>query len=199
MTGEIDEARELIGRARERFHELGLVLREHNTALGVAQIDLHAGDPFAAERTLRESCAALEALGETGYLSTQLAFLAVIVSLVGDPEEALALAERSRELTAHGDVLWTAYWCTSRAHAYARLGRHDEALPLVQQAVELVAQSDDPHTLATVKGEAAAVLLLGGERTEARRLLEEALALHEAKGCVPCAARTRGQLAELAA
>jgi class 3 adenylate cyclase/tetratricopeptide (TPR) repeat protein len=198
MTGDVGRALETIDRARDRFHELGLVLLRENAALGVAQIQLHGGDPLAAERTLRASTTALEQFGETGYLSTQLAFLASVVAIVGSPDEALEIADRSQALTAHGDVLQQAFWNAARARAFSRLGRHEEATPLVEEAVAMVAAaSDDPHTLALLKGEAADVLAAAGRIDDARRELEEALALHERKGCVPCIGRTRWQLGEL--
>ncbi len=74
MEGRFDRARELLGSSEAAFEELGLTL---NSAVShhAATVELLAGDPAAAERTLRKGYATLEEMGDRALLSTTAAFL----------------------------------------------------------------------------------------------------------------------------
>src|SRR5207248_6295259 len=76
MRGDFDEGRLLLERARGIYLELGLLVWYHGCALMPGMLEEWAGDLEAAERFYRESCVGLQALGETGYLSTHAGQLA---------------------------------------------------------------------------------------------------------------------------
>src|SRR2546427_3537025 len=70
MVGNFDRARELTRDATARFEELGQQLFLAGTGMHTCAIEMLAGDPEAAAREGIKSSAALEAIGERGWLST---------------------------------------------------------------------------------------------------------------------------------
>ena len=74
MQGRFEEARELLATSEAAFEELGLTLSSA-VSHHAATVELLAGDPVAAERSLRRGYAALEEMGDTALLSTTAAFL----------------------------------------------------------------------------------------------------------------------------
>jgi tetratricopeptide (TPR) repeat protein len=99
MAGEWDEARELLGRARALYEELG---RTPSLSATCAPIEARAarlqGELDEAASLLRASCETLRAQGDTFHIATQAAELADALLELGERDEAetwLARAERS--------------------------------------------------------------------------------------------------------
>ena len=109
MEGRFDRARELLGSSEAAFEELGLTL---NSAVShhAATVELLAGDPAAAERTLRRGYATLEEMGDRALLSTTAAFLGQALLAQGRADEAEELAATSAELAADDDLITQAMW-----------------------------------------------------------------------------------------
>ena len=67
MQERFDEARELVGRARAIFEDLGLRLRSMFVSETAGAIEMLAGDPAAAEREFRAGFDAAIEMGEQGF------------------------------------------------------------------------------------------------------------------------------------
>jgi tetratricopeptide (TPR) repeat protein len=197
LIGDADEARRIIRRGRAAFYELGSVITAEGAAVAEAYVEVHAGQLEAAEGVLRSACEALEAIGDTAYLSVQQGLRAWILARLGRVDEALQLSERSRE-TAVGLVPHV-YWRRARAFALSTLGQHEEAVRLAREALEVLAATEDPHTRAEILENLAEIEALAGGLEEARGALQDALATFERKGCVVCTRRTRERLHALRA
>ena len=70
MCGRFDQARAIGADARQHLAEVGHRLFLANLAQSTGHVEELAGDLDAAEREYARSCADLEALGESAYLST---------------------------------------------------------------------------------------------------------------------------------
>ena len=127
LEGRFDEARELHGRGRRIFEELGHTVGVAGSTTVSGPIELLAGDPAAAERELRAGYDAFEAMGETGILSTLAALLAEAVLAQGRDAEAEELTRASERAAAADDAASQIAWRTVRALALpARRGRRSD-------------------------------------------------------------------------
>ncbi|MFL6016976.1 MAG: BTAD domain-containing putative transcriptional regulator [Gaiellaceae bacterium] len=195
MGGDFDGARELAGRGRAILDDLGTNVLAASTIS--SEIEMLAGDPAAAERDLRRDFDALTELGETYLRSTVAGDLAQAVYLQGRHDEALDLATVAEELAAEDDVISQAFWRSVRAKVLAQRARADEALPLAEQAVDLIRGTDSPVTLARTLVDLAEVQSLGDRSEDAYSALAEAAALLERKENVVAAQRAAERLEAL--
>jgi class 3 adenylate cyclase/tetratricopeptide (TPR) repeat protein len=203
MNGELDAARALLHRSRALLHDLGQGVYAASTGIDLARVELHGDDFAAAQREVQADCDFLAAKGETYFLSTMAALLARLVrDRNGDPsndDEALALCATAERATAADDVESQALWRMVRAPIIARAGDGVAAEALARSAVELARRTEAPLLQADALGELADVLRLAGRAADARRAIDEALALYRAKGnrvAVQRAAVWRRQLAD---
>ena len=88
MSGELDEGRRIIRRARATFAEFGLTLTAVATARDEALVERYAGDAAAVERVLRPACDELRRAGEIGSLSMEIGELAEALYELGRYDEA---------------------------------------------------------------------------------------------------------------
>jgi tetratricopeptide (TPR) repeat protein len=190
MNGDFDQARSSYRRGRAMLRELGQGLNAAANGIDVLQVELLAGDLAGAEREVMADLAFLEGAGETFYLSTMAALLSRVVRDQGRDEDALAISRRAEEATASDDVESLALWQSTRAPILARAGRIAEAESLARSAVELSLKSDAPQMQADSLSELAAVLMQANQPEEARRVIERAISIYQAKGDVVSAARS---------
>ena len=169
------------------------------TATAAGQVELIAGDPAAAERVLTQGCQALRAMGERGYLSTQLAMLAEAVYAQGRLAEAQQLTEEAEAAAMPGDVDTQARWRATRAKLLARQGQFAAAQELASEALALAAATSYAALQAHVLMASAEVSQLAGAPGEAEASLRQALRIYEDGRAVALADRTRAALASLAA
>ena len=144
MNGHFDLARSLLATSNGVFEDLGLTLNaatSHNEAL----IEMLAGDPAAAETSLRSGFEALKQMGEQAFLSTTAAFLARAVFAQGRVDEAEELAQLSAQLAAPGDLLTQVLWRGVQARVLARRGRLEDAEALAREAVALAGADGLPR------------------------------------------------------
>jgi class 3 adenylate cyclase/tetratricopeptide (TPR) repeat protein len=197
MEGRFDYARELLAVSSAVFEELGLTL---TTAAGHdrAFVDLLAGDPVAAEQSLRAGYSKLEQMGETNLLSTSAAYLAQTLLAQGRDDEAEEFARQSDELATADDLLTQILWRGVLARTLAGRDRLDEAEGLAREAVELAERTD----FISHKGDAlvnlAVVLSRAGHLEQARAALADALRLYQQKGNTAAADKARAELAAVA-
>jgi tetratricopeptide (TPR) repeat protein len=194
MEGRFDQARELLAASDAAYEEMGLSL---STAVShhAAMVELLAGDPAAAERSLRKGYAVLEEMGDKALLSTTAAFLGQAVLAQGRDDDAERAADLSAELAAEDDVLTQAVWRGVRATVLARRGGLAEAERLARQAVALAERTDLVNHQAETLAVLGAVLGLRGRHDDSQAALREALRLYEQKGNLMAAMEVRADLA----
>ena len=197
MQGHLDSARELMAQARALAQELGLeVLLAAGIAPSMAEVELLAGDPAAAERELRPACEALERMGNWGNLAVLAPRLAEALFAQGRDEEAMRLTELTERITNAWDAEPQIAWRRLRAKLLARGGDVEGAERLARDATALAARTDYLDERAKAVADLAEVLRLAGRQLESAAALEEAIGLHERKGNVLAAETLRGLLAE---
>jgi predicted ATPase/class 3 adenylate cyclase/DNA-binding winged helix-turn-helix (wHTH) protein len=196
MEGRFERARELLAASNSAFEELGLTLTlavSHHTAM----VELLAGDPTAAERSLRRAYGPLEQMGDKAMLSTTAALLAQALLAQHRDEEAERYAELSEELAAPDDLITQVLWRGVRARILAGRGNTHDAWRLARQAVALSERSDFINDRGDALVELAIVHRHAGHLEHSRAAMAEALQLYERKGNAVAAERARAELAEL--
>jgi class 3 adenylate cyclase/tetratricopeptide (TPR) repeat protein len=199
MAGDFDAAREYAEEAQRLFGELGMRLAGHAFSMTRGRIELMAGRPDEAERLVRPSAEALEALGEVSYLSTVLTVLAEAVYDQGRYAEVETLAARACELGAEDDVAAQAPARAVMAKALARSGRFEDAKELAREAVSLSASTDILTFRGDMEAALAEVLALCGETEAADAARRTAIETYELKGNVAGASSLRERLERIAA
>jgi tetratricopeptide (TPR) repeat protein len=198
MDGRFDRARELLATSHAAFEELGLTLSSAVSHTAAGTVELLAGDPVAAERSLRTGYSALEELGERNLLSTTVALLAQALLAQQHDQEAERFADLSEELAATDDLITQVLWRGARSRSLARRGLIDEAERLAREAVALAQRSDFVNDRGDALVELALVQRQAGHLDDARAALAEGLRLYELKGNVVAAERAKAELAALA-
>ncbi len=154
MQGRFDEARESAARAAHIFTEEQNAPRlVRFVERSLAQIELLAGDPAAAEEHLRALLAMAQDSGERWHLAPAAARLATVLCVQGRPDHAAEFASLSaRQAPAEG-VEAQALSRVARSEVRSSTGDHDHAVELAREAVELV-----PDTMPNLLGEALRTL-----------------------------------------
>jgi predicted ATPase/class 3 adenylate cyclase/DNA-binding SARP family transcriptional activator len=193
MQGSFELARELLASSRAAFEELGLTL---NSAVShhAATVELLAGDPAAAEGSLRRGYATLEAMGDRAVLSTTAALLGRAVLDQDRTEEAEELAKISAELAADEDLSTQILWRGVRARTLVQCGAPDEAENLAREAVAFAQRTDFLNTRADAVADLGIVLQGLRRAADARAAFEDAVRLYESKGNLVAAERVRAEL-----
>jgi tetratricopeptide (TPR) repeat protein len=198
MQGDFDAARGSSARALALIEEFGMTLARGIYAIDVGLAELLAGDLDRSERELRRGHELLAAIGDTGVRSSVDAVLSDVLFLLGRDDEALEFAEASRAAASVDDLDSQPRWRGARARVLSRRGDHDQALELVHEALSLLEPTDfvgQHGYVCDVHGE---VLAASGRLDEAAEAIRRAIALHEQKGNVVSAARSRAVLSRLA-
>ena len=190
--GRFDEARGLIAQARSLCREVGLTLWEAGPLTQMAGVvELLAGDAAAAETVLQTGAHKLREMGQAGWLSTVLAWLAEAVYLQGRADQAYELSEECEQLAEGGDVFSRVLWRSVRARVLADRGRTADAEQLSREAVTLADETDSLALQADARLGLTHVLRSLGRRGPAERTFAEAIDLYQRKGAVAAIARAR--------
>ena len=185
MQGAFDHARTLVVRARALLEELGLEMDAARVGLEGWRVEMLAGDLDAAERELRSSYDALDAVGERWLLPTVAGHLAQTLLAQGAPlEEVESLTDRARTLAADVDVASQALWRGTLARTLARRASYGEAEELIREALDLLAPTDATMYQLDAYLDLGEVLSATGRTSEAREAYLAARALAELKGGV---------------
>jgi tetratricopeptide (TPR) repeat protein len=198
MQGRFDEAREILRIARATFEEIGATLLAFTNSFIAGPLELWAGDPLAAERELRESCEALEGMGERAWLCSLETFLAEALYQQGRFDEAEEWARRADETAGKDDLGAQADLQAIQAKVLAQRGEFEAGVRLAHEAVEISARTSQPDHEGDTYYDLAEVLRLAGRPDEAVKALQEALRHWEAKGNLVSAAKARASIRELA-
>ena len=192
------DARAAYTRSRSEFTRAGAKLDWAMSAIPAGMTELIAGDFGAAEQILRHGAEAFQAMGERGYRSTAVAFLAEALYAQGRLDEAQRLTEDAEALAGAGDVISQAQWRATRAKLLARRGEFGAAVRLADEALaQIPAMSVDPLLGETLTAKAE-VLRLAGAPGDAETSLRRALQLFEDRRMTPRAEQARDLLASLA-
>jgi len=153
------------------------------------------GDIPAALEAARMEAARLAAMSETGTRSTMVAFQAWLLALIGEAEQAVAMAEEARKIGAVDDAVTQIIWRAAAGMAQGQLGRLDEADRLTAEAVEVAAHTDSLSSADAWEARARVLAMLG-RRPEMLDAAAKARELHVAKGSVNFVRRLDRFLAE---
>jgi tetratricopeptide (TPR) repeat protein len=193
MLDRIEEAWAVALPAGERLRELAYA----TCGAWLAEIAILAGDYETAASHLREACDALEAIGNTGELSSYAPMLGRVLCALGRYDEAEPLAQSGRELGHHEDSMTQQTWRQTQALVHSARGKHAEAERLAREAVDFSLRTDSPLRQGEALSDLAEVLEAAGRRDEATATLSKALDCYERKPIIPLARRTRERLAAL--
>jgi tetratricopeptide (TPR) repeat protein len=197
MQGRFDVAGELIAGALALTEELGLGVAAAGVQFEAGEIELLAGRPDAAERTLRPAADALERMGNHGHFVTIAPVLADALFAQGRGDEAAPLIELVIQWAMADDLDPQIGWRRTQARLLAHRGEFENAERLAREAIELAARTDFLEVHARALVDFAEVLRLAGRPQESLVELEHALRLHEQKGNVVSAATTRALVEDL--
>ncbi len=195
--GRFAEARASVSTAIELLRERGAeVIAWWQTGLR-GFIDLHGGDPAAAEDDLRAAWLGLGERKEHGLRSTIGCLRAEALVELGRTDEARHVLDEVDELTSEGDFVTVALAQAARAKIALIDGDPERAVALAVSATELVDATDYLYIRPTFWLRRGEVLLAAGRRDEARAAFAECIRLAELKGTVIFASRARELLAAL--
>ena len=195
MRANFDVARAHLDRARATFRDLGLMTAVvDNCSRASGAVELLAGSPESAERSLRDACASLQERHETPVLATRAAELAAALYEQGRYEEAAEWVQLARESAGDDDLDAALTRQPVEAKLLARLGNTPAAERLASATVSLAERTDALNRHAEALLALAEVLELASSEEEAREYLKQALALYERKGNLAAARLTRRRL-----
>ncbi len=196
MQGSLDDARRIYAGAVATYEELDLRIRLVTRGLVGAQIELLAGDPGAAEQELRSCAEMCDALGIQGFAAVLRARLADVLYTQGRLQEAQALARDLSESAPPDELFAQVLWRCALARIHARRDEFEDAEQLVGEALRLTESVECPDLRVAALTAAAELDVAQGRRAEARRLLEEASRIMEAKGNLVALRSLEAALAE---
>jgi DNA-binding SARP family transcriptional activator len=199
MRKNFSDARVHVSRARNIYEEFGLTAAAVDTCSRVfAAIDMLAGIPQAAEKSLLECCEFLQQAGQTALLATRAGELAQSIYEQGRYSEAEVWTRQASDTAGSDDVDAALSWRPVQAKIAARQGRIDEAERLARETLELVGRSDSVNRQADSFMAAAEIHEIAGGKDEAEAIIRRALNLYELKGNIASADRARALLPDAA-
>jgi len=197
LEGSFDEARRLIGLAKEIAEALGQPTLTGACEEQLADVEMRAGDPAAAERASRHDYEIADEIGDEAHKSTAAANLARALCRLGRFDEAERYTAIARSVAAEDDLASQVIGRQAQALVLAARGEFEEAEHLSREAVQLYADAECPNFQGDAWMDLAKVLQTAGKPAEAEQAAREALALYERKGNRPSSAVVRTFLNEL--
>jgi predicted ATPase/class 3 adenylate cyclase len=199
-AGRFADARAAAGRALSMFADSGAKVDWAVTAVTpAAEVELIAGNLAAAERYLKEGCAALREMGGRGVLCSAVAKLAEVVYRQGRLDEAHLLTEEAKTLAAADDIDAQARWRVTEAKVLARSGQFVTAQTLLEEASALISPTPWAALQAEILMAKAEVDRLAGALDHAEASLRAALRIYQERHAAPLADQAQAALATLTA
>jgi class 3 adenylate cyclase/tetratricopeptide (TPR) repeat protein len=194
MCGRFDLARAIGADARQHLAEVGHGLFLANLAQSTGHVEELAGDLDAAEREYVRSCADLQALGESSYLSTVAGMHARLLARRGKPTQAEVALELARTHGSPDDAATQSLVRQAEALLAAAAGQADRARAAATDAVQREPGDESPDSVGDAFLTAAEIEQMLGNAFEERAHLVRAHALFEAKGNLVRARQVRRRL-----
>jgi len=194
VEGRFDEARALYDERQRVFTELRSPLQVGIGVETAFMIERLAGDPAAAEPTLRHSIELLRSIGSFNWAAGAVVQLAACLELQDRDDEAMEVVASASEGYAYGDTLIAEV----RAKVLAKRGDSAEALEQAHRAVAVADTTDITELRADSRLVLARVLRLAGEPVAAKAAATEAADLWDEKENRVMARVARALVAELA-
>jgi len=198
MKGEFERARQLYRRGQVLLRDLGPSVSAMTTSIASARVEALAGALGQAEAELRRDEADLARIDERYYRSSIAGALARVLLLEDNLDEAARFCQIAQDLADPEDTDPQVLWRSVRARILALRGEADEAVRLVEEAVQLTQETEDVILKAEALVDQSAVLQALGRSDAAGPPLRAALQLFEEKGDVISARRLRLALADAA-
>jgi class 3 adenylate cyclase/tetratricopeptide (TPR) repeat protein len=199
MCGRFSQARAIGTDARRHLAEVGHGLFLANLAQSTGHVEELAGDLDAAEREYARSCADLEILGESSYLSTVAGLHARLLARRGKLAEARVALDLARSHGSADDVATRSLAHQAEGFLAAAAGEADHARAVIDDALEGVPEEEVPDNVGETFRTAADIERLLGDTATEREHLIKAQALFRAKGNVVRAREVGGRLLDLGA
>jgi class 3 adenylate cyclase len=197
MCERFSQARAIAADARRHLAEVGHGLFLANLAQSTGHVEELAGDLDAAEREYARSCADLEALGESSYLSTVAGMHAVLLARRGRLVQAQAALELARSHGSADDVATQSLVRQAEGFLAAAAGEADQARAVIREALEREPKDEAPDYGGEAFRAAADIeRLLGNTAREGEHLIT-AQTLFRAKGNVVRAREASSRLRNL--
>jgi hypothetical protein len=197
MCGRFDLARAIGADARQHLAEVGHGLFLANLAQSTGHVEELAGDLDAAEREYAGSCADLQALGESSYLSTVAGLYARLLARRGKPAQTEAALELARTHGSPDDAATQSLVRQAEALLAAAAGQADPARAAAADAVRREPGDETPDSAGEAFLTAAEIEHAFGNRSAERAHLVQARALFEAKGNLVRTHQVSSRLREL--
>ncbi len=182
MALDVERARHLCADTRSALGELGWEMQAALVSLSSGPIELLGDDPVRAEAELRRDYEALQRMEERNFISLTGVLLAEAVYRQRRFAEAAELVELARELAAPDDLAVQILVRTVSGKVAARDGDPDAGVALVDEAVALMATTDDPSGLGDALLDQAEVRQLAGDDAGAATAASTARARYLDKG-----------------
>ena len=182
QVGRFAEARELLAEAEQTYAELGSPSAVIHCGTIRADVEFLAMDFSAAEQTLREQCAYLEAIADRAHLAVRAVKLADAIFRQGRFDEAEEWAAVSRANAASDDQSTQLMLGSLEAKLLAKRGAIHEARELVEEVVRRAGSTDGLNQIAATRLALADVLRTAELFSEAEQAIGEAIELFERKG-----------------
>jgi class 3 adenylate cyclase/tetratricopeptide (TPR) repeat protein len=192
MLDEVDEAREVARAGEARLREMGD--SEIFFQAAHAEIEQIAGDRRAAATWMERAYQFGVDNHVVGTQGTYGAMWAVTLCGLDRHNEAEALAEECRAVSAEDDLLSQLLWREAWALVSSHRGAHDEAERCAREAVDITAQTDALAWIGDALSVLGRVLDAAGKPDLAAAELRKAWAMYDRKQVIPLARRMRQRL-----
>jgi tetratricopeptide (TPR) repeat protein len=192
MLDEVDEAREVARAGEARLREMGD--SEIFFQAAHAEIEQIAGDCQAAATWMERAYQFGVDNHVVGTQGTYGAMWAVTLCGLDRHNEAEALAEECRDVSAEDDLLSQLLWREAWALVSSHRGAHDEAERCAREAVDITARTDSLAWTGDALSVLGRVLDAAGKPDLAAAELRKAWAAYDRKQVIPLARRMRQRL-----
>ncbi len=189
MQGQFDDARELVALDRAILSELGLHYQTAAATEAYGLVELLAGNPETAERTVRVGYEQLTRMADTNALPTIAALLGEALVALERYDEALAVTVEARQHADADDLGAQVQWRCAHAKALAWLGRDKTALRVARDAVRIASSTDFLNLHADALVALAEVDRLQARSADTVAALTQAAKLYAQKGNLVAGAR----------
>ncbi|MFY9586113.1 MAG: adenylate/guanylate cyclase domain-containing protein [Actinomycetota bacterium] len=195
--GRFDEGRDHFETSFGILRDMGQMLLLSAYTQSRSHLERYAGDYERAAVFLQEGAETMEAMGERGLRSTNLAYLAAALAHLGRYDEAERWAHEALETGEAEDIATQVGALTALAGVAAARGDSSEAERRIRETIALGDLTDFLEQKADALLAAADIFLKIGRPGDARAVLDKAEPLYAAKDVPVMVERVRAKRAEI--